>query len=162
MSLSLRLARVSDAAEIARLTGHLGYDVDASIAEARLGRILLRQDQRFWVAELDGRPVGWLHATIDELVDSGAFVHISGLVVDKSHRRRGVGACLLEQAERWARDGGYPMVRLHSSASRIATHRFYEGRGYTNIKTQYSFVKPFDSSGPESLHRLVPRVDQQG
>src|SRR5262245_2941280 len=126
MSLSLRLARVSDAAEIARLTAHLGYDVDASTAEARLARILLRQDQRFWVAELDGRPVGWLHAAIEELVESGAFVHITGLVVDQGHRKQGVGACLLEQAERWAREGGYPMVRLHSSSNRVATHRFYE------------------------------------
>jgi GNAT superfamily N-acetyltransferase len=161
MSLSLRLARVADAAEIARLTAHLGYDVEASTAEARLARILFRQDQRFWVAELDGRLVGWLHATIDELVDAGAYVHITGLVVDRSHRKRGIGVSLLEQAERWAHDGGYPMVRLHSSANRVATHRFYEGRGYTNIKTQYSFVKLLGSSSTETLQKLVPRVDQQ-
>jgi GNAT superfamily N-acetyltransferase len=145
------------------LTAHLGYEVDVSAAQARVSRILLRPDQRFWIAETDGRSVGWLHAALVEHVESGAFVYVVGLVVESGRRERGIGTSLLTQAEGWARETGYPMVRLHSSTSRAAAHRFYEKRGYTNIKTEYSFVKLFDSNaGPERLQKLVPRVDPQG
>ena len=160
MSTVVRLARVSDADDIAKLTNQLGYDVDASTAAARLARIVSRHDQRFWLAEIDGRPVGWLHATIDEFVESGTYVHIAGLVVEKGHRKQGVGTTLLDKAEGWARDEGYSVVRLHSSAHRTASHRFYERRGYTNIKTQYSFAKQFGSPRDRDLRRFVPRVDQ--
>jgi hypothetical protein len=31
--------------------------------------------------------------------------------------------------------------------------------GYTNIKTQFSFIKPFDAAGASRIHTFVPRVD---
>jgi hypothetical protein len=51
------------------------------------------------------------------------------------------------------------MVRLSSSATRDAAHRFYEGLGYTNIKTQYAFVKPLDAAAAARVPTFVPRVD---
>ncbi len=58
MATSVRLARVLDAGVIARLTTQLGYEPETSLVEARLSRILSREDQRFLMAEVDGRPVG--------------------------------------------------------------------------------------------------------
>jgi len=52
-------------------------------------------------------------------------------------------------------------MRLRSSSSRTPAHRFYEGLGYANVKTQYSFVKPLDARGAEIAARLVPRVDAE-
>ena len=51
------------------------------------------------------------------------------------------------------------MVRLASSSTRLAAHRFYEALGYTNIKTQFSFVKPLDAAAAARVHAFVPRVD---
>src|SRR5262245_59950877 len=131
MSISIRLARPSDADQIAALTAQLGYDVAPHAAAERLGRILLRRDQRFWVAELAADPdppgvVGWLHAIVTEHVESESHIHIAGLVVDSDHRGTGIGTRLLEQAERWAAEEGCLVVRLHSTTTRVATHRFYE------------------------------------
>jgi len=159
MPLTIRVARASDAADIARLTGHLGYDLTKENAAARLARILKRTDQQFFVADVDGRPSGWVHVLVVEHVDAEPFVLIAGLVVDRTRRRTGIGRALLERAERWARERGCSMVRLTSSATRTAAHKFYEGLGYTNIKTQYSFIKPLDADAAARVQTFVPRVE---
>jgi GNAT superfamily N-acetyltransferase len=153
----VRLARPSDAEDVARLTEQLGYDVETSKLSARLSGILRREDQRFLVAELEGRSVGWLHAAVWEFIESEAFVVIAGLVVDRSHRRCGIGRRLMEQAETWAAEQGCPIVRLWSSSGRTHAHRFYERLGYTNIKTQYAFAKALAPG--DGLNRFIPRIE---
>ncbi|PYR37136.1 MAG: N-acetyltransferase [Acidobacteria bacterium] len=160
MLTTIRPAHVSDAGAIAALTFQLGYDVEASDLAERLGRIVARTDQRVWIADVEGRPAGWLHAGIAEHVASDAFVEVVGLVVDKQHRQHGVGTALLKQAEQWARRSGHSTVRLQCSSARTASHRFYERRGFTSVKTQLSFAKQLDGAGAEGLRRLAPRVDR--
>jgi GNAT superfamily N-acetyltransferase len=149
---------VSDAAAVGDLTGQLGYDVEASELGERLSRILERPDQRFLIAELEGRPVGWVHAAIWEYIETEAFVVIGGLVVDRSHRGRGIGGILMQRAEAWAVEQGCSIVRLWSSSMRTDAHRFYERLGYRHVKTQYSFVKSLDPARQGDLARFVPRV----
>ena len=160
MAISIRLARVSDAEDVARLTAQLGYQVELPALKARLSRILARTDQRFFIAEIDGRPAGWLHAAVSDYVEAETFALIGGLVVDAQHRGKGIGTLLMQQAEDWCRQQGCSIVRLSSSISRAAAHRFYEHLGYTNIKTQYAFVKSFDPER-QDLSGFVPRVDGQ-
>jgi GNAT superfamily N-acetyltransferase len=74
---------------------------------------------------------------------------IGGLVVDRSLRRRGIGRALLSGAEAWAIERGCAVVRLWSSVARAEAHRFHQQLGYTNLKTQYAFVK---SVGPAARH----------
>ena len=78
---------------------------------------------------------------------------------DTRVRRQGVGRGLMTHVEEWARQQGCEVVRLTSSSTRAAAHRFYERIGYTNIKTQYSFAKRLDGASPTSLHTFVPNVD---
>jgi GNAT superfamily N-acetyltransferase len=146
MSVSIRKARESDASEITRLTAELGYGVEPAVASDRLSRILARLDQRFFIADLEGQPVGWLHVANAEFLEAGRFAWIAGLVVSEHHRRKGIGRLLMARAEEWAREQGCPMVRLWSSSSRTGAHKFYERLGYTNIKTQYSFAKSLDAT----------------
>jgi GNAT superfamily N-acetyltransferase len=158
-SLTIRGARTSDSPEIAQLTTQLGYDLSEADAADRLSRILRRDDQQLFVAALDGRAVGWVHVLCAEYVDAEAFVVIGGLVVDRNHRRLGIGRALMDRAEGWARERGCSVVRLTSSATRSAAHRFYEDLGYTNIKRQYSFIKPLDQAAAARVRTFVPRVD---
>jgi len=156
---TIRVARASDAAAIAQLTTQLGYDLTHADAADRLSRILLRQDQQFFVADVDGLAVGWVHVVFTDTSMPKRFAAIAGLVVDRDHRRLGIGRALVDRAEIWARDRGCSILRLASSATRKAAHRFYENLGYTNIKTQYSFIKPLDSAAAARLRTFLPRVD---
>ncbi|MGH9387549.1 MAG: GNAT family N-acetyltransferase [Vicinamibacterales bacterium] len=159
MALAIRPALVSDADDIAALTRQLGYELASVDAAPRLSRLLSRSDQLLLIAEIDGRAVGWIHAGLWEDIEAEAFVVIGGLVVDRGHRRQGIGQMLIERAEEWAREQGCSIVRLWSSATRTESHRFYECLGYTNIKTQYAFVKSLDGADTENLRRFVPRVE---
>ena len=160
-TLSVRIARDSDATDLASLTAQLGYHVEPPELRVRLSRILERLDQRFIVAEDQRRVVGWLHALVVEYVETNPFVVIGGLVVDKNSRRRGIGWMLMEYAERWANEQRCSLVRLWSSAGRTGAHQFYERQGYKNIKTQYSFVKPLTPGGMEELSQFIPRIDTE-
>jgi len=156
-----RPARAADAPAIAALVAQLGYDTAPSDVADRLARLLARSDHRFVAAEGDGQLLGWVHVELSESVDVGSLAVIAGLVVDRAHRRQGVGAALMAEAEAWARQQGCPLMRLRSSATRTPAHRFYEGLGYRNVKTQYSFVKPLDARGAQVAGRLVPKVDPE-
>lgn len=156
----VRPARVSDAEGIARLTAQLGYEIDGPAVSDRLSRILSQPGQRFLVAERDDRLVGWVHAIVWELVETGAFVVIGGLVVDRSLRKQGIGRALLANAEAWAVEQGCAVVRLWSSIARTEAHRFYQQLGYTNIKSQYSFVKSVDPRARNDFRGFIPRVDR--
>ena len=158
-SVTIRVGRRSDAGEIAQLTTQLGYDLTEGDAAARLSRILPRDDQRFLVADFDGRAVGWVHIVLVEYVDAEAFALIGGLVVDKVHRGSGIGRALMNGAENWARERGVSMVRLSSTVARTAAHGFYENLGYTKIKTQHSFIKPLDEAAAARVSTFVPRVE---
>ena len=158
MPISIRPACVQDAHDVARLTGQLGYNTTPAEATARLTHILARWDQRFLIADVDGQAAGWLHAAIAEFIEAEPFAVIAGLVVDRDHRRQGIGRLLIEAAEVWARERGCSLIRLWSSAARADAHAFYEHLGYANVKTQHAFAKALDVAGQQQMSRAVPRV----
>ena len=160
MAVIIRTARLADAAEIARLTAQLGYEADPAAISGRLSRLLPRADQQFLVAVTDAQVVGWVHALIGDYIESDPFVVIGGLVVDRNVRRLGVGRLLMRHAEDWARSRGHSVIRLSSSATRTAAHRFYEALGYTRIKVHFAVGKSLDGQGDAGLRRFVPRVDE--
>ena len=157
MTISVRLARESDADAVAALTAQLGYEVASAVLGPRLARILERPNQRFLIAESAGRAAGWLHALIAEYVETGEVLVIAGLVVDRSCRRQGVGRTLMAHAEQWGRERGCPTNLLWSSEGRASAHAFYERLGYAKLKTQFAFGK---STGPaaQRLPQLAPRI----
>lgn len=159
MSASIRVAVSADAGEIAELGNQLGYDLGTPETAERIRRILSRNDQRVFVAEVNRVIVGWVHAIFAEYFESEAFVLIGGLVVDKRHRRQGIAGMLMASAEEWARERGCFVVRLTSSSTRTAAHRFYERIGYEHIKTQYAFIKTLASAPRKDIRRFVPNVE---
>jgi GNAT superfamily N-acetyltransferase len=85
--------------------------------------------------------VGWAHAYVCCLVESGPYVELGGLVVDESYRGKGVGGKLLEKVEDWARQNRCRSVSVRSNVIRHQAHKFYADQGYEQIKTQHAFRK---------------------
>lgn len=138
---NIRSAAVGDAAELARLSGQLGYPVATDILAERLGRTLVQQDQLVLVAEVDGNICGWLQAQSAEIIESGFRVEIVGLIVDEGVRRRGVGRRLVEGAENWAASLGAQAVVVRTNIVRAESHIFYSAMGYRQTKTQHVYRK---------------------
>ncbi len=132
-----------DAREVAALSGQLGYPATPSQIEERFRSLAEEPASRLLVADAGGgRVVGWIHVCERHLLELEPFAEISALVVEAGSRRQGIGAALLAAAEEWARQGGYPSMRLRSNVVRTEAHPFYLRHGYEIIKTQYAFRKP--------------------
>ncbi len=138
----IRRARPSDAARIAELSAELGYPAtDAQIRE-RLRRLLPEPTHAVFVAELpDAGVIGWLQASVLDVLESETRVEVYALIVADGHRSAGAGAKLLESAEQWARLQGCKHVNLRCNVIRDRAHSFYLRQGYDHYKTQKAFRK---------------------
>lgn len=143
MYYSIRPMNGADCAAVATLSGQLGYPASETEIRARFESITARSAGVVLVAENDGSLIGWIHAAISPVLEADLYGEIAGLVVDESCRSQGVGAALVEAAEEWARRAGCRAMRVRSRVMRERAHAFYERNGYTRIKTQHAFEKPF-------------------
>lgn len=141
----VRPARDADAEELARLSGELGYPVEAAEMRQRLAALEARADHAVFVAERE-RPdegmLGWIHVGCVILLESGESAEILGLVVDPGSRRSGTGRKLVAAAEAWGRARGLARIVVRSNAVREESHRFYPAIGYSLAKTQRVYTKP--------------------
>jgi len=138
----IRRAEERDAADLAGLSGQLGYPATAEQIRERLRKIAPSPKDAVYVAEAeDGSVIGWVHVSANHLLESGTRAEINGLVVDESRRSLGAGKRLLEEAEGWARAQGCETVNLRSNIIRERAHGFYLRNGYEHYKTQKAFRK---------------------
>jgi ribosomal protein S18 acetylase RimI-like enzyme len=58
------------------------------------------------------------------------FGYVDDIVVDRTVRRHGVGAALMEQAKQWGLDKGLPGLRLETQDNNVAACRLYARCGF--------------------------------
>jgi ribosomal protein S18 acetylase RimI-like enzyme len=120
--MNIRRATESDAARLAQLSGVLGYPVSPNAMAHRLARILSRPEDVIFVAEEPTAGIiGWIHGAERDTLESDLRCEILGLVVDATHRGRGV--------------------------VRIESHPFYERLGYVRVKTSHIYRKALSKQG---------------
>jgi GNAT superfamily N-acetyltransferase len=136
----VRHADLKDAAAITTLSEQLGYPTGEGEVRERLAAILRREDNAVFVAERDGKTVGWAHVVGEVFLESPRFAELAGLVVDREARRRGIGRHLVEACARWAESRRFRQMRVRSNIVREEAHRFYANVGFTKIKSQVVFA----------------------
>jgi len=107
---------------------------DARIHESldRLLDVLEEQSHVTLVAEIDGRPVGFL-LMLDALPDEVTSMpqgFVAYMAVEPAARRRGAGRALLEAAEGEARRRSLPYMALMVTQENAAARALYESCGY--------------------------------
>lgn len=138
----IRPALPTDAAEIARLAAELGYPATPEEMTSRLSALLPRPEHFIAVASRDDiHLLGWIAAEHRLPLEYGERVELVGLVVDGTARRGGVGKALVAAAEKWSAGRGQRTIYVRSNATRLESHPFYEGLGYTRQKTQHFYSK---------------------
>lgn len=138
--MKIRTAREEDIEAIAVLSGELGYPASAEDVARRWSKIATASDQAVFVAEEAGSVIGWIHVFVAYRLESGPFTEIGGLVVAETHRGRGIGRVLCEEASQWTQDQGFSALRVRTRVEREDTHRFYERVGFRRAKSQHVFV----------------------
>ncbi len=119
----------------------LGYDYPLEETAKRLEMILKSEKDKIFVAEYDGKVIGYIHACDYDVIYAPSMKNILGLAVDSRYRRLGAGKALLSAAESWARETGAAGIRLCSGKERKGAHEFYKRRGYECSKEQLNFKK---------------------
>jgi GNAT superfamily N-acetyltransferase len=102
-------------------------------------RIAADSRQHLLVADADGRIVGTVHLVVIEHFSRSCNPSglLESMVVDEAYRRKGVGAALLREAARLAREAGCYKLGLSSNLARRGAHHFYSRLGWK--RTHYGF-----------------------
>jgi GNAT superfamily N-acetyltransferase len=111
-------------------------DLSTSLAGARLC---------FWVAELDGRPVGLLivnppPAHISPLLTPDTMVNISAASVVQDVRGIGIGGALVRHALDAARREGHAWCRMSWMTANLYSSRFWSRHGFEPVAWRMSRV----------------------
>lgn len=141
MDIRYRIASTTDSSEIARLSGQLGYNVEKNQVIERLNKIVDQKDHVVFVAEIEGKLIGWIHAHGRYLIESPPYVEIGGLIVDSTFRGQKIGKFLVERCEEWSKLLGFKEIRVRANETRLETLIFYKKIGFENTKAQKVFKK---------------------
>lgn len=146
LAVIIREAVPGDAPALARLNAvAMGYDYPEERTAQKLAAILQDRRSRVFVAQLEGKAVGYLHLEDYDLLYADNMKNIMGIAVDPDFRRRGIGRQLLAAGEAWAREQGAKGIRLSSGESRKEAHAFYRALGYEGSKLQLNLKKQLPS-----------------
>jgi len=107
------------------------FEPGVSYSREELARFLGHRNSRTWVAEEAGEIAGFLIANRER----PSVLHIVTIDVVADWRRRGVGALLMDAAEKWAKDQRLALVGLETAHDNLGAQRFYQKRGYRKVDT---------------------------
>jgi N-acetylglutamate synthase-like GNAT family acetyltransferase len=141
MDITIRPAEKEDCSGINQLTNQLGYSSSFEKICEIMDLVLAHNDHQVYIAEKDKAIVGYIHLIHSMRIGSNPFVEIAAFIIDESTRSIGVGSSLIKETENWASGLGLKDIRIRSNIIRQEAHKFFQNRGFQNIKTQEVFLK---------------------
>ena len=146
MKLAVRAATQADLPRLLELLGQMDDSMYAARRDAGdASRLCVFREiaadprQRLLVAETGGRIVGTVHLIVIPHFSRSCkpSALLESMVVDDAYRRKGVGAALLREVQRLAREAVCYKLALSSNLARRGAHRFYTRLGWK--RTHYGF-----------------------
>jgi ribosomal protein S18 acetylase RimI-like enzyme len=125
-----------DVDALVSLMGQLGYPISFREMEKNLLEYSTRPNQKAWIAEKDKKAIGCIAVAVTNYFHrKGTFLRVITLVVDRDHRREGIGRELMKKAESYAKDLGCSHVELTSGMHRakLGYHDFYRSLGFSDL-----------------------------
>ena len=151
-TISIRLATVGDAAEIAALSrDEIERGLGWSWTEARVSKSVGDVDTNVAVADERGALTGF---GIMKYRDETA--HLLLFAVRRTHRRQGVGAALLNWLETVAREAGARRIHVECRRDNAAARNFYGEFGYHEHAIARGYYRGVEDAVQLEKHLLPP------
>lgn len=141
MQVHIRPMQPDDAPAVNDLSAELGYPLSISETEVCIDAVLTAEGNCAFVAIIDEKIVGWIHAFKTVRVETLPFAEIAGLVVSDTHRGKGIGKKLVQRIEAWCSEIAIADLRLRCNTKRKESHKFYRVLGFNETKEQKVFQK---------------------
>lgn len=110
---------------------------DAGASMRAFFKTHVRSHQRLaLVAEVDGKLVGYLMATIEDrppVLTIKKQVHIYDLHVSEEHRSKGIGKAMMDEMEAWTKEKGVNYILLEVMSTNEGGKKFYKREGYETL-----------------------------
>lgn len=139
----IRQATPADAPGLVPLLEALGYPADGETIRQRLESLTEDPDGRVLLAVVGPSPVGFvsLHAT-PVLHRPMPVGRITALAVAPGRQGSGIGKRLVEAAERYFAERGWPRVEVTSGPRHARAHAFYRRLGYADDGVRFVKMLP--------------------
>jgi GNAT superfamily N-acetyltransferase len=131
----IRPGHFADAPQLVPLMDQLGYPQSYESIQQKLTTYFSTPGHGVFVAEHHGKIIGLVtFGTYELFAENGKSCHIDVLVVDKDHRKKGIGKRLLQKVETYGRSHGCFITELIVGMWRKneGIHDFYDTQGYKN------------------------------
>lgn len=99
------------------------------------------------IYRFEAREAGAYRGQVDLVLARGATASLSGLEVEAAHRGRGIGALLVDCAERHARAALCARIVLHPSET-VSVRDFYGSKGYVPLEEVKVLLSPQGGAVP--------------
>jgi DNA-binding MarR family transcriptional regulator/GNAT superfamily N-acetyltransferase len=101
--------------------------------------------ERCWIAEIDGENVG----SVCLVKKTKTIAQLRMLLVEPQARGLGIGARLVDECVRFARDAGYRRIILWTDSVLLSARRIYEGAGFELTREE-----PHDEFGNDLIGQV--------
>ena len=139
MEILTRKISIEDAESIAILSAQLGYNISLQETISNMNQVMGSTDNCAFVAIMEGKIIGWIHAFKSIRIETKPFIEIGGLVVDENYREKGVGKALVNIVKDWCSSQNNNSLRVRCNTKRLETHKFYSKLGFRETKEQKIF-----------------------
>jgi aminoglycoside 6'-N-acetyltransferase I len=91
----------------------------------------------------DGKLAGFLELSVRNYAEecAGATPYVESWYVDEDVRHQGIGRALMQAAEGWARENGYPEMASDAGLKNDLSHRAHKAVGFTEVERIVVFRK---------------------
>jgi GNAT superfamily N-acetyltransferase len=144
--ITIRTAKIGDAKVLAKLNAfvqelHLQHRPDhfkeTSVPnlETWYESLVEKPTTRAWIAEAQGRPVGYVLALCRDVPENSfakarAWLEVDQLAVDPNYRRQGVGRALVAKAIAYAQEEGISRIEASSWSFNQEAHNLFGHLGF--------------------------------
>jgi len=109
------------------------------------GILRSRRDTAFMMRDGDGRAIAFINLSLcDEYVPGATrfpVAYVEGIFVLETLRHCGLGAALVQRAERWAKENGCAQLGSDVLIENEASCQFHTGVGFQEVERVVCFIK---------------------